>query len=92
MSPQSNVLKIFIGVVALALATASFSAQVHKDKTVHHAAMHAENWVHRHDSPSLGKKKHYPNRYHKKDKSTHHAAMHAENWLKGHASAPHKHN
>ena len=58
--------------------------------SVHHAAIHAEHWVHNHSNPphQMDKKK-YPRR-HKPDKSVHHRAIHAEHWLNHHLSAPHK--
>ena len=74
--------------VAMLLATCVFAAQ-HQDKSIHHAAMHAEHWTNHHANPPSRSRHHYPKRRHK-DKSVHHAAMHTEHWLNHHLSAPHK--
>jgi len=55
------------------------------DKSVHHAAMHAENWTKHHISAPHRKKP-----YHKKKNTVKHAVKHAANWVDHHVSAPHK--
>ena len=77
---------------AIVLGAQSAFAQHKKDKSVHHAAVHAEHWLDHHTSAPhrrVVRKTHV--RYHKKDKSVHHAAIHAEHWVDHHVSAPHKH-
>ncbi len=75
--------------IAICLLVPSAIAQKKEDKSVHHAAMHAEHWVNKHSNPHKHHRK-YPHRGHK-DKSVHHAAMHAEHWTKTHLKPRHKH-
>jgi len=66
-------------------------AAMHAEHTVHHNAIHAERWVKHHVSAPHKKKKTKPEMYKKAHSgSVHHAAMHAEHWLDHHVSAPHK--
>lgn len=62
-----------------------------KDKSVHHAAMHAEDWVNRRVSAPHGKNaiRRKKNLKHKAN-VVHHGAMHTEHWIDHHVSAPHK--
>jgi len=65
--------------------------QKQDDKSVHHAAMHAENWVNHHTSAPHGKNAvRRKKAFRHKVRSVHHAAMHAEHWVDHHVSAPHK--
>jgi len=78
---KHQVLKFLALALILTVSVFALGGQ-HKDKSVHHAAMHAENWVRHHSNPPTHHHR-YPKRHHK-DKSVHHAAMHAEHWIKHH--------
>ncbi|HWD38835.1 MAG TPA: hypothetical protein VG944_08305 [Fimbriimonas sp.] len=80
---------LFCVVLMTATAFGFRSGQTHQDKSIHHAAMHAEKWVSHHTKAPTGHH-HYPAKHHK-DRSAHHAAMHAEHWVKAHTSPPRRH-
>ena len=61
-----------------------------KDKSVHHAAMHAEHWLNHHVSAPHGKA--YQKRVAKRNHNARKAIKHAEHWVNHHVSAPHKTN
>ena len=91
MPYTSDMFKTLLIATALISCAAAFGVSQSKDdKSVHHAAVHAEHWVDHHVSAPHKKVVHRKIVRHKKSKSIHHAAMHAEHWVDHHVSAPHK--
>ncbi|MDR3691596.1 MAG: hypothetical protein P4L46_19615 [Fimbriimonas sp.] len=86
-------LKSLLIAAALATMVTAYGIEPQRkpaDKSVHHAAMHAEHWIDHHVSAAhTGKHKRHRVIHHKKSKSVHHAVMHAEHWIDHHVSAPH---
>lgn len=75
-------MKQFVILAILALSLTAI-CQHKKDKSVHHAAMHAEHWLDKHVSATHEK----PGHVHK-GRSAEHAAKHASNWLDHHLNPP----
>ncbi|AIE84610.1 hypothetical protein [Fimbriimonas ginsengisoli] len=82
-----------LSLAAILMVTgAAFGIQKKQDKSVHHAAIHAEHWLKHHASAPHRRHvvRHWKRKAKKHDKSVHHSAMHAEHWLKHHVAAPHR--
>ena len=89
----SDMLKYILVATALAAFSVSFGVdpqQNKDDKSVHHAAVHAEHWVDHHVSAPHKKVVKRKPMHKKPSKTVHHAVMHAEHWVDHHVSAPHK--